>query len=275
MYKRQFPNNVLDKKDYLAYDVANIGDLDSNGINEIALTAINDDDNADGKKNKGAFYILFIDSTANVQSIQKISDTDGNFTGDIEKNGQFGSAIAGIGDLDGDGVGDIAVGQQQNSGSGKKRGAVWILFMNSNATVKGHYLINDDSGDLGAPGATLENNDGFGSGLASVGDVNGDGIQDLVVGAWKDDANGASRDRGIAYVLFMQTDGSVLSFTEITASSVGNTQQKGFFGGSVSPAGDINGDDIPDVIIGSYAYKDNDIAAVGASWLIYLSLIHI
>src|SRR5262249_762752 len=76
---------------------------------------------------------------------QKISAVAGNGPKGIKTNDQFGRGACVIGDLDGDGVPDLAVsalGDDDNTGiDGLAYGAVWILFMNRDGTVKSHYKI--------------------------------------------------------------------------------------------------------------------------------------
>ena len=70
--------------------------------------------------------------TGTVKSFQKISDTQGAFTGGLVNNDNFGSAVASLGDLDGDGVVDLAVGAVDDDDGGAGRGATWIIFLNDN-----------------------------------------------------------------------------------------------------------------------------------------------
>ncbi|MBI4468415.1 MAG: FG-GAP repeat protein, partial [Acidobacteria bacterium] len=72
-----------------------------------------------------------------VKSFQKISSTEGGFTGTLNDTDIFGFASAAVGDLDGDGVIDLAVGAPSADDGGNNRGAVWLLFLNPNGTVKG------------------------------------------------------------------------------------------------------------------------------------------
>ena len=64
-----------------------------------------------------------------VLSHQKISDTQGGFTGELNDSDLFGWSVASLGDLDSDGVGDLAVGARNDDDGGPGRGAVWILFL--------------------------------------------------------------------------------------------------------------------------------------------------
>ena len=70
-----------------------------------------------------------------VQSFQKISGIQGGFVGMLDHDDYFGSSMAFIGDLNGDGVVDLAVGAPYDDDGGSNRGAVYVLFMNTDGTV--------------------------------------------------------------------------------------------------------------------------------------------
>ena len=80
-----------------------------------------------------------------VQSHQKISDTAGGFTGTLDDDDRFGRSVAGVGDLDGDGIQDIAVGADGDGDGGPGRGAVWVLFLDG-------MVVPAESGPTGTPG---------------------------------------------------------------------------------------------------------------------------
>ncbi len=126
----------------------------------------------------------------------KISDTAGGFNGVLDNSDFFGVGVAGPGDLDGDGVPDLAVGAHADDDGGADRGAVWVLFMNSNGTVRAEQKISDTAGGFNG---VLDNEDHFGVSVASLGDVDGDCFPDLAVGASDDDDGGM--DRGAVWVL--------------------------------------------------------------------------
>ena len=111
---------------------------------------------------------------------QKISATEGGFTGVLDDDDLFGRAVASLGDLDNDGVSDLAVGAKFDDDGGNGRGAVWILFMTADGTVKSHQKISATEGGFEGD---LDDGDSFGVALASLGDLDGDGVSDLAVGA--------------------------------------------------------------------------------------------
>jgi hypothetical protein len=110
---------------------------------------------------------------------------------------------------------DLAVGAWGDDTGGTNRGAVHVLFMNTDGTVSSSVKIA--SGTNGGP--TLTNGDKFGTSVASIGDLDGDGVLDLAVGAYQDDTGGT--DRGAIYILFMNTDGTVSSSVKIASGTNG------------------------------------------------------
>ena len=64
-----------------------------------------------------------------MKSHQKISSTEGSFTGTLEDGDHFGIGVAALGDLVGNGIGDLAVGATNDDDGGLDHGAVWILFL--------------------------------------------------------------------------------------------------------------------------------------------------
>jgi hypothetical protein len=230
--------------DYFGHSVASMGDLDSDGIIDLAVGADKDDT---GGYNRGAVHVLFMNADGTVQSSQKIAH---NFAGGpaLANLDRFGSSAASLGDLDGDGITDLAVGASGDDTGGNYRGAVHVLFMNADGTVKGTQKIA--SGMASAP--LLANGDEFGINLASLGDMDGDGITELAVGAFRDDTGGIGR--GAVHVLFMNADGTVKHSTKI-ASGIGGAPVLGdgdYFGRSVASLGDLDGDGVTDLAVGAY-----------------------
>lgn len=244
----------VDIADAFGSSVAAIGDLDGNGVTEIAVGASYDDDGAQsGEFYLGSVWILFMEADGTVSSQQKISSTQGGFTGDLVSFGYFGTAVAGLGDLDGDGIVDLAVGAPGSLGP--IEGAVWVLFLNANGTVKAHQRISYQDGNFfpSLNGPFWDNR--FGTSIASLGDFDSDGIMDLAVGAtWDDDdVTGNYANVGAVFLLYLNTDGTVKSHHKLSEESGGGPfglAGDGHFGQAVAALGDVNDDGWEDLAVG-------------------------
>lgn len=148
------------------------------------------------------------------------------YTGEIAGD-QFGRSVVIIGDIDGDGHAEFAVGSRGNNPYGTNAGRVTVY---SGATGLALHNLDGES-----PG------DQFSESMAAAGDVDGDGLADLIVGAWANGAGGAAAGR--AYVYSAATGAPVYTFT---GAAPGDN-----LGDSVAGAGDVNGDGFDDVIVGS------------------------
>jgi len=203
-----------------------------------------------------------MDTDGTVKSFQKISDTQGTFTGVLDDSDRFGESVANMGDLDGDGVTDLVVGAFLDDDGGSGRGAAWVLFMDTDGTVKSHQKISDTQGSFTG---VLDDNDRFGKSVANIGDLDGDGVTDLVVGAFLDDDGGASSNRGAVWVLFMDTDGTVKSDQKISDTQGGFTgvlDDNDRFGKSVANIGDLDSDSVsallPTNTVDTVSVNDSD-----------------
>ncbi|MCP4963422.1 MAG: hypothetical protein GY925_29660, partial [Actinomycetia bacterium] len=151
---------VLDDSDVFGISTASIGDVDGDGIVDIAVGAFYDDD---GGNARGAVYVLFLNADGTVKAEQKISSTTGGLTGPLDNSDWFGTSVAGVGDVDGDGIPDVAVGVHGDDDGGGERGAVYLLFLNADGTVKAEQKVSSTTGGLTGP---LDNNDYFGISVA-------------------------------------------------------------------------------------------------------------
>ena len=258
-------SGVLDSDDLFGISLSIIGDLNNDGINELAVSSVNDDD---GGTDCGAIWILFLNANGTVNNYQKISNSAGNMIGLLNAGDRFGRSIEFIGDFNNDGVYDIAVGSFFDDDGGYNRGAVWILFLNSNGTVNSYQKISDTQGNFTG---ILSNDNLFGISLTLLNDINGDGVNDIAVGARKDDDGG--NDQGAVWILFLNSNGTVNSYQKISDTQgnfTGNLDPSDSFGTTVDFVGDMNGDGLVELFVGA-VFDDDGGTNCGAVWLLSLN----
>lgn len=180
------------------------------------------------------------------------------------------SSFSSVGDVNGDGIGDIVVGTAQAGANGVNSGASFIVF--------GHAGQFSRIIDL----ATLDGADGFrlngeaaddrsGLSVSSAGDFNGDGFGDLIVGSRDNDPHGGNS--GAAYVVFGARSGFAASMNLSALNGDNGIKISGettndYCGTSVSAAGDINGDGFDDVVVGAPGVDTNGVDS-GAAYVIF------
>jgi len=250
----------LKASDMFARGIASLGDLDGDGVQDLAVGAVGDDDGADAA---GAVWILFLNADRTLKAATRISETGGGLVADLHDSDGFGRALAGLGDLDGDGVPDLAVGANEDDTGATDAGAVYVLFLRRDGSVKGQHKISALSGDpldfLPRRGSE------FGASIAGMGDVDGDGIPDVAIGA---------RFSNSVQTCFLRRDGSVRQSLNVTYGRNGFTDRATSFvdllGMSIANMGDFDGDGVNDLLVGAYGreYAGQDFVGGQYLWLL-------
>lgn len=217
--------------------VANLGDVNGNGYDDIAISAPYANDGA------GMVFIYFGGPTF-------FNDEPDVILHGQAANDQFGMSITGGMDLNGSGYRDIAVGARFSDLGASNAGAVFIFFGGPSISTTPSLILKGEAAD-----------DWFGQSVAGAGDVNGDGYDDLVVGApYNDDVGNAA---GKAYVFFggqnMNDQPDVMLY--------GAATNHAHFGWSVSGTGDVNGDGYGDVIVGARMHGTGPLQATGRAYI--------
>ena len=249
--------------DYFGVSVAALGDLDGNGTGELAIGSRDDFFGL----LQGAVHVLSLNSDGTIAGEQLITESSPGFGGVLEPGDFFGASVAALGDLDGDGTGDLAVGAPVSDDGEPDQGAVWILFLNPDGTVSSEQKISETAGGFGG---VLDYWDWFGFSAAALGDLDGNGIRDLAVGAWLDDDGGT--DQGAVWILLLNSDGTVSSEQKIseTAGGFGGVLDPGDgFGFSLAALGDLDGDGRVELAVGANGDDDGG-TDQGTLWILSL-----
>lgn len=219
--------------------VDGVGDVSGDGTPDLIVGA--SDEAAQGKAKAGRAYLF--------------SGADGSVLDSLdspkaEQEGFFGTAVSGVGDVNGDGRPDVAVGAYYESVDENRRAGRAYLFSGEDGSVLS---------SMRSPNVQSESI--FGGEIEGIGDVTGDGRPDLAIGAYYERVQDTRR-AGRAY-LFSGADGTALE--TLRSPNVGRT---GLFGKSMSAIGDANQDGTPDLVVGAHGETVEGKFGAGRAYLI-------
>jgi len=245
----------------LGREVQTVPDMDGDGLDEIVVTA------EQGDEGNGSVHIFFGASLAARSGDISVVDADITLIDDLSYDpAGFGVGLT-TADFDGDGIGDVVVGSPYVRYSTNEAGYVW-LFRGSDIVNGGVY----ESSDTAVVKLIGEHNQAYlGFSLTTLEDLDGDGLPELVAGAYLTETTAAHQ--GKAYVLL--STGGLAAATGagyVLIEDVWDTQIPGDFGGvrtghDLARAGDWDGDGWPDLLVGSVGYDDGGGEWSGRSYL--------
>jgi hypothetical protein len=254
----------IDVEDFSGRSVSGAGDVNGDDLADLIVGAFQADPG--GKTDAGESYVVFGKVDATPVDLAALGVGGFRIEG-IDADDRSGISVSGAGDVNGDGLADLIVGAYlADPGGDTSAGDSAVVFGNSDAMPV--YL-----GALGAGGFRIDGIDAFdflGLSVSGAGDINGDGLTDLIVGAYRADPDG-DVSAGESYVVFGKTDANPVDLAALGAGGfrIDGIDAGDFSGYSVSGAGDVNGDGLADLIIGAPSADPGGDISAGESYLVF------
>jgi FG-GAP repeat len=249
--------------DRVGTSVSGAGDVNGDGRPDLLVGA-----RQAHLSDEGAAYVVFGKSSTTPVDLGALGDGGFRIEG-FDANGFVGSAVAGPGDVNGDGRPDLLVGAPGAHGDADSlvSGAAFVVFGKASSTAV----------DLGALGADdgfkiggVSFGDGTGGAVSGARDVNGDGLMDVLVGADQADPGGHDL-AGSAYVVFGKTTPTPVDLDALGSGGfrIDGSSALQRVGASVSDAGDVNGDGRADVVVGARSSDSNGRSDSGSAYVVF------
>ncbi len=261
-----FVINGISEDDYSGFSVSGAGDVNGDGFDDLIIGARNDNPNGN---NSGASFVVFGKTNGtNVELSAVEAGTGGFVMNGVSVGDLAGFSVSLAGDVNGDGFDDLIVGVLEDDPNGSNSGASFVVFGKTDGTAV--QLSNVEAGTGGFVINGVTDGDKAGFSVSSAGDVNGDGFEDLIVGALYNDLNVSNS--GASFVVFGKTDGTKVELSDIELGrggfAINGVSADDVSGVSVSSAGDMNGDGFDDLIVGAKGDDPNG-SASGASFVVF------
>ena len=312
--------------DRLGWSVSGAGDVNGDGYDDLIAGAYQGDDGGTGA---GEAYIIYgkagsdgtqfgtpeSEGTRRVVDATSLAPADGFILQGDEAGDDLGISVSGAGDINGDGVDDLIVAAYDGDDGGDDAGEAYIIYgkagtgsqFGTDVGPEGMKRQVVDTTNLKpADGFIIQGDaadDDFGVSVSGTGDINGDGLDDLIVGAWFGDDS--QQGAGEAYIVYgkagtnstqfgmrvaIKQDGTaqtlmdsdsaptnsvvrrVLDTAELAPAAgfiIQGAKQSEALGTSVSSAGDINGDGLVDLIVGAILSGATILSPTGEAYIVY------
>ena len=241
--------------------VSNAGDINGDGYDDFIIGAYLAEESSNPGDNNGISYVIYGRETAGFRDI--FLGNASSFTNDIgfkiigeSPLAYSGASVSSAGDVNSDGYDDLLIGALGEEG---EKGVSYVIY--GRATPFSNIDLGNASSftnDIGFKITGEDDGELFGT-VSSAGDINGDGYNDLIIGAYlAEQSTDPDTARGASYVIYGRATpfsdidlGSTSSFTSDIGFKIVGEDDGDWSGGSVSSAGDVNGDGYDDLLIGA------------------------
>ncbi|MBR8828957.1 MAG: FG-GAP repeat protein [Gomphosphaeria aponina SAG 52.96 = DSM 107014] len=268
-----FVINGLGNYDELGVAVSSAGDINGDEIDDVIV-------GAPEAESGGKSYIIFgSDGSFPAEvKLDKLDGSNGFVINGIDNFDDSGYSVSSAGDINGDDIDDVIIGAPNaESDYDSSEGQSYVVF-GSDGSFPAEVELEDLDGSNGFVINGIDRFDNSGSSVSSAGDINGDDIDDVIVGAPNaGDRSGyyyyGSGYEGESYIIF-GSDGEFPAEVELDELDgergfvIKGVNNYDYSGRAVSSAGDINGDDFDDVLVGA-AYADPKGSGRGESYVIF------
>ncbi len=237
--------------------VSGAGDVDGDGLDDLLV-------GAPGRRSSaGEGYVVFGKPDGAAVELAEVQDGRGGFAirGSALRD-NFGWSVSGAADINGDGLADIVVGAP---GVDRETGESYVIFGKTDGAAVELAEIRDGRGGFAIRGS--EEEDFAGWSVSGAGDVNADGLADLLIGA--PSMIGSSRIGGESYVVFGKADGTVVELSRVIAGLGGFSIHGNNSGEHVSAPGDVDGDGLADLLLGARTADPEGRENAGESYVVF------